>query len=123
MQDRATLLDFKLNDGTTIQMTLSFGRLYKLRQKNEAAYKKYNQLTMDGMKDEFDFVAYLYTAYLCANVDELDKCMTEEEFIEKMPDNHLAVAMTVNRLKIVDKKNRIPRTFLKEETQKNNTDT
>lgn len=100
MEDRATLYDMKLNDGTEVQMTLAFGRLYKLRQRRPEAYGKYNEIAMNGMKDELDFVSYLYAAYLCANIDNLAQCMGEEEFLEKLPENHVEVVLMANRLKV-----------------------
>lgn len=100
MEDRATLYSMEMNDGTKIQMTLAFGRLYRLRQKRPEAYGKYNEIAMNGMKDELDFVFYLYAAYLCANIDDLDQCMGEEEFLEKLPENHVEIVVMANRLKV-----------------------
>ena len=104
MEDRATLLEMEMKDGTKVQMTLSFGRLFRLRQNRPEIYEKYNNLAMNGMKDELDFITYLYAAYLCANVDKLEECMDEMEFIERIPDNHMEIVVWVNRLKMGDMK-------------------
>ena len=100
MEDRATIFEMELNDGTKIQMSLTFRRLFKLRQRKPEAYEKYNKIAMDGMKDELDFIVYLYTAYLCANIDTPDECMEYDEFLDKIPANHLEVLVMVNRLKL-----------------------
>lgn len=102
MKDRATFLKMEMNDGSKVEMTLAFGRLHKLRQNNPEAYKKYNNLAMNGMKDELDFVTYLHAGYLCANIDKLEECMSEEEFIEKAPANHMYIIAMVQRLKVGD---------------------
>ena len=62
--DKATYHNMELKDGSEVQLTLSFGRLYKLRQEYPEAYEKYNKIVMDGMKDEFHFITYLYYSYI-----------------------------------------------------------
>ena len=100
MVDRATFLELKLNDGNTVSLTLTFGRLLKLRQKKKEIYDRYNDLAMNGIKEELDFVTYLYVAYLCANIENLEECMTEEEFFERITPNHMEIVILANRLKI-----------------------
>lgn len=98
--DKATLLEMEMNDGTSVQLTLTYGRLYRLRQKAKDVYETYNKIAMDGMEDELQCVDYLYAAYLCANIDDLDSCMSIEEFMGKMPLNHMQVFILVNKLKL-----------------------
>ena len=99
---KATFLEMELTNGTKVKLTLTYGILYQLRQKKPEFYEKYNKIAMDGMKDEFDFITYLYAAYLCANIDRLDTCMTEEEFIRMAPPSHMEVFILVNKLKVGD---------------------
>lgn len=104
MEDRVTYLTLKMKDDSKVQLTLSFGRLYQLRQKAPDAYEKYNQIAIDGMKDEFQFITYLYTAYLCANIENMKQCMSEEQFIELLPDNHVQLIVLTNQLRFGEMK-------------------
>ena len=120
MEDRATFIEMELNNGTSVNLALTFGRLLKLRQKKPDAYKRYNDLAMNGIKDELDFVSYIYAAYLCANIDDLDGCMTEEEFTEQIPPNHVAIAIIASQLKVGDmKKKQVSEVRSKGKSQKN----
>lgn len=104
MEDRATFRKLELNDGQEVEMCLTFGRLLKLREKRPEEYKKYNKLAMDGVKDEVDFPTFLYTGYLCANIDNVENCMPEGEFYEKLPENHALVIGTVMALRYGESK-------------------
>ena len=79
---------YEFQDGSTAEMTLAFYALYMLRGKNKEIYKRYNT-TMNAMAeknyvyDELDTILILYTAYLCANLNDFDNVMTEEEFMMK----------------------------------------
>ena len=124
MEDKATFLEMELSDGTKIQMSLTFGRLFKLRQRKPEIYEKYNNLAMNGMKDELEFIDYLYAAYLCANIEDMEGCMGYEEFLDKIPANHMEVLVMANRLKMGGmKKNRVPGCLPKEKTKKKGKDT
>lgn len=100
--DKATFLEMEMNDGTSVQLTLTYGRLYQLRQKAKDIYETYNKIAMDGMEDELQCIDYLYAAYLCANIEKLDSCLSKEEFLGKMPLNHMQVFIMVNKLKLGD---------------------
>lgn len=82
-----TIYNFELDDGEVVQLTLSYFALYLLGSKNKAAYDKYNRIMRTGPQTELENVTILYTAYLCANIDNLDTCMTELEFLQRMPDD------------------------------------
>ena len=86
-----TELEFEFFDGTTTKLTLAFYLLYQLKAKNRALYDKYNKIMTGGLKDEFDMIAVLYTAYVCANMSEAE-LMTEEEFMMKCGSDHVGVA-------------------------------
>lgn len=115
MEDRATFRKLELNDGQEVEMCLTFGRLLKLREKCPETYKKYNKLAMDGVQEEVDFPVFLYTGYLCANIENVEDCMSEEEFFDKLPENHAAVIGTVMKLRYGEskKKTGFKRGFLK----------
>ena len=82
-----TVYNFELADGTTVQMTLRYFNLYQLKSKNKQAYAKYNKIMIKGPEEELENVTILYTAYLCANLDKIDECMTEMEFLQRMPED------------------------------------
>ena len=74
---------------------------------------------MDGVQDEVDFPVFLYTGYLCANIENVEDCMSEEEFFDRLPENHAAVIGTVMKLRYGEsKKNRIQTGLPKTETKK-----
>ena len=78
----ATRYTFEFYDGTTCEMTLTFIALKKLSSKNKNLYDRCQKIMANGGKDEFDTLTVLYTAYVCANMDN-ETIMTEDEFIEK----------------------------------------
>ena len=77
--------EFELNDGEKIKLIINFGLLYQLRTKRKEIYEAYSKTILFGSKDLFDFIQILYVAYLCANINEIDSCMSLETFNEKMP--------------------------------------
>ena len=82
-----TIYDFELDDGRVVKMTLRFYALYLLKSKNKQAYERYNKIMIKGPQEELENVTILYTAYLCANLENIDECMTEMEFLQNMPDD------------------------------------
>ena len=73
-----------LLDGSEVEMTLNFGRLLQLRSKQEFSdiYRRYNTIRIsDGIQDECDRLVVLYVGYLCANIDNLDECLSEDDFM------------------------------------------
>lgn len=106
MAEKNTYVDFELEDGTTVKLTLQFYRLYMLKNTNKkAVYDRYNKINAEGFKEELDMVDVLYTAYLCANVKEIDTCMTREEFLINMPVDREYIGDTYNML-VNPKKNK-----------------
>ena len=77
--------DFELADGTIVKVTLRFYSLYLLKSKNKAIYERYNKIMVNGPKEELDNCLILYTAYLCANISEIENCLDEIQFLELMP--------------------------------------
>ena len=82
-----TVYNFELDDGEKVEMTLRFYNLYQLKSKNKQAYEKYNKIMIKGPQEELENVTILYTAYLCANLANIDECMTEIEFLQRMPED------------------------------------
>ncbi len=78
----ATKYTFEFYDGSTCQMTLAFIQLKRLSSKNKNLYTRCQSILANGGKDEFDTLAVLYAAYVCANMDS-ENLLTEDEFIEK----------------------------------------
>lgn len=74
----------ELIDGKKINLTLNFRKLLNVRNNRKELYKRYNNAILDGMKDVFDVITILYTAYLCG-LDDIETGMTEECFMEKVP--------------------------------------
>ena len=111
MAEKNTYVDFELEDGTTVKLTLQFYRLYMLKNTNKkAVYDRYNKINAEGFKEELDMVDVLYTAYLCANVKEIDTCMTREEFLMNMPVDREYIGDTYNML-VNPKKTRLPKSL------------
>lgn len=95
---------YEFEDGTTAEMTLAFYALYQLRGKNKGLYERYNAAMnrmgnqKNGGYDELDTITILYTAYLCANLNDIDSAMTEEEFLMKCGSDRISVARAVQHL-------------------------
>jgi hypothetical protein len=83
--DKNTYIPIQMVDGSKEYLTCTFLRIYKLKSVMPKFYTKYNQIMMNGAKDIFDIVTQLYGAYLCAHINTLSKCMTEQEFMAKVP--------------------------------------
>lgn len=81
-------IKMKLENGKEVELALNFASLYKIRGLKKDAYDRYNKVIMKGTEDTFDTVTILYTAYLCANVDNLENCMGEIEFMENLPNTN-----------------------------------
>ena len=88
-----TFYEFEFEDGTTAKMTLSFYAIYQLKSRNSSLYNRYMQ-AMNALGknpvDELSTMTVLYTAYLCANVNE-PNTMSEEDFIIKCGSDRVAV--------------------------------
>ncbi|MDD6145918.1 MAG: hypothetical protein PUB43_02605 [Oscillospiraceae bacterium] len=94
---------FEFEDGSTCELTLAFYSLYMLKGQRPEIYKRYNR-TMANMAektyeyDELDSLVILYTAYLCANIGDLDNAMSEEEFLMKCGSDKTAVTKAMRDL-------------------------
>lgn len=94
---------YTFEDGTTTEMTLAFYVLYMLKSKNRTLYDRHNKIMarMGNRKndeyDEIDSVLILYTAYVCAHLND-ESIMTEEEFLIKCGSDRKAVGAAVKAL-------------------------
>lgn len=81
-----TSIKIVLTDGKEVELTMTFGLLYKLRSKDKDSYDRYNDIIMEGVKDMMDYPTGLYTGYLCKCIEDgKDPEMKELEFAEKLP--------------------------------------
>lgn len=95
---KTTNMEFELNDGEKINLVINFSLLYQLRSKNKSIYDKYSKTILVGSEDLFDFIQIIYVAYLCANIDSLENCMSFDTFIEKMPNDVRKIAEVAGEL-------------------------
>lgn len=86
-----TMYEFKFEDGTTANLTLAFYALYQLKAKNKALYEEYNKIMTKGASEELDMITVLYAAYLCANIDDINGCMSFEQFLIKCGSSRFAI--------------------------------
>lgn len=103
--EKNTYVEFELEDGRKVNLTLQFYRLYMLKNSNKKKeYDRYNEINVKGAKEELDIAEMLYTAYLCANVKELEGCMKYEEFLMNMPSDREYIMDVYNSLVAPSKK-------------------
>lgn len=92
-----TFIDFLLNDGKTVKLTLTFGKLNVLKSVDNAKYQQFNKI-MSGKSDEIlDLVTVIYVAYWCANFGK-ENMLNEKDFIELVPFDMLEIERTFNAL-------------------------
>lgn len=94
----STKYTFEFYDGTTCQMTLSFIALKRLSSKNKGLYDKCQKVLANGAKDEFDTLDVLYAAYMCANMENGETLLTEDEFIEKCGYDRQAILEAIKAM-------------------------
>lgn len=96
-----TTYDFELADGTVVELTLAFYKLYQLRSKHKGLYERYNKIMTNNSKggavDELDTIAVLYAAYVCANMNN-ENMMSEEEFMILCGSDRVGVNKAVEHL-------------------------
>ena len=80
-----TYTDFTLENGDTVKLTLSFGRLNVLKSVNKELYARFNNVLYGKSEDMLDTIAMLYVAYWCANYNGIDKILEEQEFFDLVP--------------------------------------
>ncbi len=106
MDEKNTYSEITLKNGETVHVTLSYYRLYQLKNKKPEAYNKYFEITEKDITDDFDVISIIYTAYLCANIDDLDDMPDEEEFIKLVRFDRRDLLRVFREIS-VEKKNKI----------------
>ena len=94
-----TFVEHTLLDGTTVKMTLAFAVLKMLESKNPELADRYYKVTMKNERDmrEMDMITIVYTAYVCANIDNPD-VLDEETFMILLGSDRFALRDTVQRM-------------------------
>ena len=92
-----TIMHYETTTGEKIGLTITFALLYKVKGEYPEAYKRYNDVMMNGMKDIFDATAILYAAYLCANIENAER-LPYTQFLEVLGDDMTGVMRTAAAL-------------------------
>lgn len=83
-----TSYELETVDGEKVRLTLAYRYLYQLRAKHRQQYDEFNSIIMRGVKDYFENLTILYTAYLCGLVEDTgdtDGCKSFDEFMDVCP--------------------------------------
>lgn len=73
---------YEMDNGETVEMSLTFARLMKLRGEDKDLYGKVSKVLTKGPEDIMEIATTLYAAYICANSDE--KKYTYQGFLDNM---------------------------------------
>ena len=94
-----TFLDFELQDGSKIKLTMNLKRLLILKSKYKDIYDKVNRIITKGAEDIFDMVQVIYASYLCAfdNTTGAEP-MSYDVFMDVIPQNINDIASVVGDL-------------------------
>lgn len=94
-----TFLDFELQDGSKIKLTLNLKRLLVLKTKYRDVYNDTNKVITKGAEDIFDMVKVIYASYLCAfDSSTGEEPMNYDVFMEAIPQNINDIATVVGDL-------------------------
>lgn len=75
-----------LENGQEIDLTLTFARLLKVKNKNKNLYNEFMKALQNKDFDiVFDSAKIIYVAYLCGLDDDMDKALSENTFLEELP--------------------------------------
>lgn len=85
---KTNYIEYELENGEFITMTISMALLYKLRAKDKKIYEKVSKNLVAGpdKKDVIEVMEFLHGAYACANQDE--GYMSFEKFLEEMNQDY-----------------------------------
>lgn len=93
-----SFIDYEFEDGDSVKMTLAFYALYQLKTKNKGLYDRYNKIMTKGANEELEMITVLYAAYLCANIADVNACMSEDDFMMKCGSDRFAVKDALEKL-------------------------
>lgn len=92
-----TTVEFEFCDGTKTELTLTFYKVYQLKNKNKALYTRYCKLESKQDVDVIEMITILYTGYVCAHLDE-ENLMSEEDFMILCGSDREAVGKAISAL-------------------------
>ena len=93
-----TYIDYELNDGNSIKLTLNLKKLLVLKSSNPEIYDSANRIIIRGVTDIFDLVSMLYAAYLCGLNNLEESPMSYDTFMGAIPQNIDKMILTVDAL-------------------------
>lgn len=91
-------LKYKMLDGQEVELELTLDSLHQLKEKRNEDYLRINSILLNGVTDIFEQIIILYTAYLCANIENIDTCMSYEEFEKRINRKAGQLTITANYL-------------------------
>ena len=92
-----TYINFELNNGNTIKLTLYLKKLLTLKSSHTDIYNKANNVICRGAHDVFDMIDIIYAAYLCG-LSEGENIIPYDNFLEVIPQNIDLIIKTVDNL-------------------------
>ena len=93
-----TYQELELEDGLVVKLTLNFARLLVIKNDQPKLYDRFMKVLQNKSFDiVFDSLTVLYTAYLCANMNEESK-LSEEDFINMVPFDLEVINVTAGKL-------------------------
>lgn len=95
-------MKYTLDNGEEVNLSLSYGRLYRLREKDRKAYDNYQKAYHDmGNADTGDFtlspLVIIYTAYVCG-LEAGAAPMTFVDFLDHVDASQVENVRIVNEL-------------------------
>lgn len=102
MENKSTCKEYTFPNGEKIKLTIAFGHLLKLREKNKKIYERLNRSILNGITEMVDAAYVLYGAYLCAcyagENGGAENIMGESDFLNALEDDVLDVMIAANSL-------------------------
>nr|DAY92783.1 MAG TPA: hypothetical protein [Caudoviricetes sp.] len=87
-------IQYRMENGEQVELSLNFVLLYKLRSEDERTYKRLNRVLMKGASEILEIVDLLYGAYKAKNMDGI----SYEQFKEQMNQDFAYNNNITNRL-------------------------
>ena len=100
-----TFVDYTLINGETVKLTMAFALLKELENRNPELVTRYYKLAAKKESDfrDLDMVTILYTAYMCANLDN-PEAYNEEVFTILLGSDRMSMRYLSNQLMGAKKK-------------------
>jgi len=100
-----TFIDYTLINGETVKLTMAFALLKELENRKPELVSKYYKLSAkkDSEFRDLDMVTILYTAYMCANLDN-PEAYDEEVFTILLGSDRMSMRYLANQLMGAKKK-------------------